>query len=58
MDSEYDKLRNEAEDSMNTDNSSVAQIIYLFVPHLSIYTVIATNMLYNDAFMINSLVML
>jgi hypothetical protein len=37
---------------------SVAQIIYPFIPHLSIYIPIATNMLYNDAFMINSLVML
>ena len=38
--------------------SSVAQITYSFVLYLSVYIFIATNMLYNDAFMTNSLVML
>ena len=38
--------------------SSVAQFTYSFVLYLSVYIFIATNMLYNDAFMTNSLVML
>ena len=38
--------------------SSVAQITYCFILHLSIYILIATNMLYSDAFIANSLVML
>ena len=38
--------------------SSVAQFTYSFVLYLSVYVFIATKMLYNDAFITNSLVML
>ena len=45
-------------DNLMTRQASVAQFTYSFVPYLSVYIFIATNMLYNDAFMTNSLVML
>ena len=43
---------------INAFDSSVAEFTYSFVLYLSVYVFIATKMLYNDAFITNSLVML